>query len=148
ATAVRIIGRPGGIAAFTSLARIAVYHRDLSRWNPVRPIVTPTPRVFRVIPPHVMWDFSESLTKLTGLTIDFPFLEFYLDQDRYHRFWQRIAHNYQGQPELSFLIREAIGWDAWRKVSQEENHVLSGMREAYLRFSFHQTLVSAVAPIV
>ena len=31
---LRLIGRPGGSAQFTSLARIAAYQRDFSRWNP------------------------------------------------------------------------------------------------------------------
>src|SRR5437016_5786863 len=86
ADAVRLIGQPGGPAQFTSLARLAVYHRDLSRWNPTSLSAPPTPYVFRLIPAAMIWDLSENLFRLTGLAILFPLYEKFLDKGRYQQF--------------------------------------------------------------
>ena len=47
--AIRLIGQPGGLAQFTSLAHLAVFHRDLSRWNPASLPTPPLPYIFRLI---------------------------------------------------------------------------------------------------
>ena len=67
-----LIGTPGGTAEFTSLARLAVYCRDLTRWNPIDLPEPPIPYAFQLIEPHIIHDLSQSFDKLTGLTLDFP----------------------------------------------------------------------------
>ena len=95
--ALRLIGRPGGLDQFTSLARIAVYHRNLSRWNPAAHLPhSPIPSLFRMLSAQVVWDLSASLSKLTGLTINLPLMEFYLDAERYQQCWEVMRRTYQG----------------------------------------------------
>ena len=113
--ALRVIGRAGGSASLTSLARLAVYQRDLSRLNPLRYANPPIPDVFRVINPNLIADLSEDLAALTGLNVDLPHSEHYLDARRYERFWQRYARNYQGEPELWFLLGETLSWPVWNR---------------------------------
>jgi AraC-like DNA-binding protein len=147
AHAVRVIGFPGGVAQFTALARLAVYHRDLSRWNPARLPDTPLPRLFRLIAPETVWELSENLAKLTGLTIRFPMMEYYLAEHRQQQHWRRIQHNYHGQPDLWFLLGEASGWNTWNTV--ERMATQGDIPDApHVRVIFHDTLASAVAPLV
>jgi AraC-like DNA-binding protein len=144
---IRLIGQPGGLAQFTSLAYIAVYHRDLSRWNPTHLPKPPRPYLFRLIPPNTIWDLSESLVKLTGLSINVAYLDHYLDRRRYERWWHLISHNYQGAPELWHLLGATIGWDAWNRIENPER-TSSLLREPNVCISFHNTLGRALAPIV
>lgn len=150
AKSVRVIGQPGGLAQFTSLARLAVYHRDLSRWNSGCLPKAPVPYIFRLIAPTTIWDLSESLVKLTNLAISLPYMDHYLDERRYRQWWSRISRNYQGYPELWQLVGDSIGWDEWRRI--ENNPEITGYmnqeKEPYIRIGFHNTIARAVAPIV
>lgn len=146
---VRIIGMPGGLAQFTALTRLAVYHRDLSRWNPATLPTPPVPYLFRLIAPQTIWDLSESLVKLTGLQVHVPFMDHYLDKERYERWWSRIRNNYYGEPELWHFIGALIGWETWNRIEtpeEAENLVLP--KDPHIRFSFHNTMGSAVASII
>lgn len=147
--AVRLAGCPGGLAQFTSLARLSAYHRDLSHWNPTSLPDPPVPYIFRLISPQTIWDLSENLAKLTGLVVVFPLMENYLDEQRYQRLWQRIRRNYQGEPDLGFLLGESIGWEAWRRIGAAvivDHPIAPG--DPHIRLSFYNTLASAVAPVV
>ena len=146
---IRIIGQPGGLAAFTSLARLAVYQRDLSRWNPASLPDPPIPRLFRLIPPQVIWDMVHSLVKLTRLIINLPLLEYYLDDRRHEEFWQTVSRNYTGEPELWFLVADSLGWSNWVRSNTIliEDQPISSLKP-YTRLRFFNTLASAVAPIV
>ncbi len=107
----------------------------------------PIPYVFQLIPPTVIWDISESFVRLTGLAIDFPLLEYYLDEHRYQRAWQRQEQNYRGQPGLWFLVGEAVGWRTWNQLTAADN--TAGIAaEPHVRRWFHDTLGSAVAPLI
>jgi AraC-like DNA-binding protein len=139
---------PGGLAQFTSLARLAAYHRNLSRWNPASLPRPPVPYLFRLIPPYSIWDLSESLVKLTGLSVNVAYMDHYLDQERYERWWRRISRNYQGEPELWQLLGMAIGWDTWNQIEFPEEELSVERQEPYVRISFHNTIGRAVAPIV
>ncbi|HVO70964.1 MAG TPA: helix-turn-helix domain-containing protein, partial [Aggregatilineaceae bacterium] len=147
--AARIVGTPGGLAQFTSLLRLAVYHRDLSQWNPARLPEPPVPYVFQLIAPGTIWDLSEKLTKLTDLVIEMPWLEYYLDGTRYKKYWQRLSKNYQGEPELWFFIGNVLGWDTWqRTTAAPEPGPAQSRTEPYVRLFFHDTFGTAIAPIV
>jgi AraC-like DNA-binding protein len=146
--AVRLIGQPGGLAQFTSLAYLAVFCRDLTRWNPTSIPEPPVPYLFRLIPPHSIWDLSESLVKLTGLAISVASMDHYLDQNRYERWWRRIRRNYTGEPELWALLGMRIGWDIWNRIFNPDEERDALLREPYVRLSFHNTIGQASAPIV
>lgn len=149
ATAVRIVGTPGGLATFTSLARLAIYHRDFSHWNPARQPAAPLPDVFKFIPPATIWDLSESLTKLSGLQISFPMMEYYLDGDRYQRFWARVQDNYLGKPNLWILLGDTLGWTSFVALPRTRHQITTrGSPEPYVELSLHGVMASAVAPIV
>jgi AraC-like DNA-binding protein len=146
---VRLIGQPGGLAQFTSLARLAVYYRDLSRWSPAHLTDAPIPDVLHLISPQAIWDLSENLSKLCGLTINFPLTEYYLDQPRYQQFWRRFSHNYQGGVELWFLMGETLGWDTWNSLTMST--IESGqitLKDPHVNLYSHDTFAKAVAPIV
>jgi AraC-like DNA-binding protein len=147
-SAVRLIGRAGGIAQFTSLARLGCYHRELSRWNPSELPAPPVPYIFRLISPRSVWDMSESLIKLTNLAIGFPFMEYYLDEGRYQQHWKRLRRNYEGEPELWFLIGNTIGWDRWNCESEDARNQEKKTYRPYIRLRLNNTLAMAVAPIV
>jgi AraC-like DNA-binding protein len=147
-SAVRIIGLAGGLAQFTSLAHLAVYERDLSRWNPASLPQPPVPYLFRLIPPNSIWDLSESLVKLTGLSVSVAYMDHYLDQSRYERWWRRISSNYTGEPELWALLGMKLGWDRWNQIENPEEAQPAGFREPYVRLSFHNTIGRAAAPII
>ncbi len=149
AVAVRVIGQSGGLAQFTSLARLAVYHRELSHWNRAAQTSPPIPYVFQLISPQIIWDLSENLSKVTGLSIDFQLIEFYLDEVRYKQFWKRIGRNYQGEPDLWFLVGDVVGWDTWNRLNRPDERPRSTLAtEPIVRISFHDTLASAFAPIL
>jgi len=149
ARAFRITGRPGGLAQFTSLARLAAYERDFSRWNPLILREPPVPNIFRLIPPRTVWTLSEDLARLTGLTIELPMMEYYLDEQRHRQFWQRTARNYHGEPELWFLYGQAIGWTTWNEMNAAPMPAATeGSAHPCVRTLFHDTLASAHAPIV
>jgi AraC-like DNA-binding protein len=145
--AVRVIGLPGGFDQFTSLARLAVYHRDLSRRSPATYLAsTPVPELFRLISPQVAWDLSASLRKLTGLMINLPLMEYYLDGERYEQCWQAMRRTYEGEPQLWFLLGETLGWDTWSAIDRGEGP--RGVQEPYVRLTFHDSMAHAVAPIM
>jgi hypothetical protein len=146
-SAVRLIGQPGGLAEFTSLANIAVFCVDQSTRTVPTVYKPPVPYIFRLIPPNSIWDLSESLVKLMGLSITVAYMDHYLDLERYQRWWQRISHNYQGAPELWQLMGMSIGWEAWNRLE----HPLAAVSESkapYVRISFQNTIGRAMAPIV
>lgn len=147
-SAIRLIGQAGGLAQFTSLAHLGVFHRDLSRWNPASLPVPPVPYIFRLIPPPTIWDLSESMVKLTGLTVNVAYMDHYLDSERYERWWKRISRNYQGEPELWQILGMSIGWDMWNRIENPETDIKLASNEPYVRISFHNTIARAVAPII
>jgi AraC-like DNA-binding protein len=147
-TAVRVIGQAGGLAQFTSLAYIAVFNRDLSRWNPTSLPEPPVPYLFRLIPPSAIWDLSESLVKLTGLAVNVGYMDHYLDENRYHRWWRRISRNYTGEPELWALLGMSIGWDIWNQIENPQDVYPPLLLEPYVKLTFHNTIARAVAPIL
>jgi AraC-like DNA-binding protein len=150
ACSVRLIGTPGGLAEFTFLARIAVYHRDMSKWNPNSLPPPPVPLIFRLISPSVIFDFSESLVKVTGLTISVPLIDHYLDEWRYQQWWRRIRRNYEGEPELWQLLGASLGWDVWRQLENHPDIVdySTSPHMPYVRLGFNQTIGRSVAPII
>ncbi|MCC7206049.1 MAG: AraC family transcriptional regulator [Anaerolineae bacterium] len=146
ARGVRLIGRPGGLAEFTSLAYLAVFQRDTARWTPALLPQPPVPYLFRLIPPEAIWDLSEHLVKLTGLAINVTTMDHYLDKDRYERWWRRISHNYQGEPDLWQFLGVAIGWDVWNRIVLE--NALPAQQDApHVALRFHDSFGQAVAPI-
>ena len=149
AGAVRLIGAPGGLASFTSLARLAVYHRDFSLWKPSRLPSPPLPDVFKYLPPPAISDMSESLTKLSGLPISFPLLEYYLDEARYQRFWKRARDSYLGKPNLYILLGDTLGWVNYAKLSRQRHMIATQLvPEPYVELMLNGSMAAAVAPIV
>jgi AraC-like DNA-binding protein len=147
---IRLIGMPGGFARLTSLARIAVYHRDLSRWNPLPTGNPPLPHLFRLIEPKVVFDFSENLAEVTGLTVGLPLLEYYLDAHRYERFWQRLSPNYHNEPELWFLLGERLGWYTWNRLyyPMEAGAPIPEVSVPHVHPVLNKALAYAIAPVI
>jgi hypothetical protein len=148
AASVRVVDTPGGTAAFTSLARLAVYHRDCASLTPDALPVVPLPDVFHLISPQMMWDLSENLVKLTGLAIKFPLMKQYLDQEGYIQYFNCIDQNYRGEPDLWFLVGETLGWSVWKSKSATREASKPQPTQPYVQMRFHKTLAHAVAPIV
>ncbi len=148
---IRLIGKPGGMSRLTSLAGIAAFQRDLSRWNPLLQGNPPLPKAFRLLPPQLVFDLSEHLAEVTGLITAVPLLEYYLDEFRYARFWQRLSRNYQGMPELWFLLGEHIGWNTWNHMSQaptEAGPDLHTIRTPYVQPFYQNTFGYVIAPVI
>ncbi len=139
---VRLIGKPGGIAQFTSLSRLAVFLRDpaQSQRMPERP---PVPYIFQLIPPDVMWDLTENLGKLMGASIDFPALDQYLDNARYQQYLRQRARNYQGEPDLWFLIGDTLGWNTYNALDDTQDY----LGKPHIRTKLHGTLATAFTDI-
>jgi AraC-like DNA-binding protein len=149
AVALRVIGAPGGVASFTSLGRLAVYHRDFSRWNPSRLPPPPMPDVFQYVSPAAISDLSESLVKLSGLQIYFPMVEYYLDEARYERFWKRMQVAYMGQPSLDLLLGDTLGWVQYSALPTQRHHFATEIKpEPYVELLLNGSMMYAVAPIV
>ncbi len=147
--ALRLIGHPGGLAQFTSLGRLAAYHRDLSRWSPADLPPPPVPYIFQLIPPRFIWDLSESFFKLSGLRVTFPLMEYYLDTACRQKIWECVAKNYYGEPDLWFLLADTVGWSQWFSLqATNTKDVIDQRREPYINISMNQTFAWAVAPIV
>ena len=146
--ALRLIGVPGGAAEFTSLARLAVYCRDLTHWNPVALPEAPVPYAFQLVEPHIIHDLSCSLDKLVGLTLDFPLFEFYLDHERFVQYYNYRDRTLDGGPALWGLVGEMIGWDAWDRYDDARPAGEVAPLQPYVRVSFHGVRASAVAPLV
>jgi AraC-like DNA-binding protein len=145
---VRLIGRPGGSAEFTSLARLGVYLRDLTRWNPAGLPAPPIPLTFQLIAPQIICDFSENFSKLTGLTIDFPLVEFYVDRARFRRYYDDRDEHSGGRVGLWGILGETVGWDAWDRSDDAVPRGNVAPTKPYVRLSFHNTRANAVAPVV
>lgn len=147
--AIRLIGVPGGLVGFTSLARLAAFHYDLSRWDPQQLNHIPIPHIYRLISPANIWDLSSGLTRLTGLGASFPILEYYLDQDRLDRDWVREGPYYSGKPYLDMLVGDAVGWDLWVSLRDVRQHSFNTSIQPapYVELCFNETLCSAVAPV-
>ena len=146
--AIRVIGAPGGTAEFTSLARLGVYCRDLTRWNPISLPDPPIPYVFQLVEPAILHDLSQSFEKLTGLTLDFPLFEFYLDHDRFVQYYAHREPTLDGGTGLWALMGELIGWDAWDHYADARTTGAVAPWQPYVRMSFHNVRGNAVAPLV
>jgi AraC-like DNA-binding protein len=149
ASGVRLIGRPGGSAEFTSLARLAVYDRDLSRWNPALLPPPPIPYAFQLISPETIHDLSENFIKLTGVKIDFPLLGYYLDNVRFREFRISDTENPNGIPNLWYLLGEQVGWSRW--VEMADALAVDPTRtimQPNVYISFFNIRASAIAPII
>jgi AraC-like DNA-binding protein len=145
--ALRLVGRPGGSAEFTSLARLAAYCRDLTRWNPIDLPAPPIPYTFQLIEPHIIHDLSESFAALTGLPLDFPLFEFYLDHERFVQYYASRDRTLDGATHLWGLVGELIGWDVWDHYDDERAAREVPPLQPYVRVSFHNVRGSAVAPL-
>lgn len=150
ACGVRVIGSPGGLAEFTFLSRLAVYNRELGTWDMSSLPKPPVPSIFRLIPPAVIFDFSESLMKVTGLTISVPLIDHFLDEWRYQQWWRRIRRNYEGEPELWQLLGASLGWDVWRELEKHPDIADYSVSPQipYVRLGFNNTIGRSVAPII
>ncbi|MCS6847786.1 MAG: AraC family transcriptional regulator [Anaerolineae bacterium] len=149
APVLRIIGRPGGIYQFTSLARLAVYQRNLSLWNPTLLPDPPLPYIFQLIAPETIWDLSRNFMRLTGMTLYLGVLEFYLDEERYQEFWQHVRRMHHGEPNLWFLIGETIGWRDWNRISAPiAESAAERSLKPHVYTWFHDALAVAVAPVI
>lgn len=147
--AVRLIGIPGGLAQFTSLAQLGVYRRNLSRWNPVDLPERPVPYLFQLINPQTIWDISENFVTLTGLPLESPFVEYYLDESRFARLWERIRSTYLGSPDLWQMLGDSLGWDVWLKLldsTATRSH--DNSLEPHVSTAFYGILARSVAPVV
>jgi len=144
-SAIRLIGTPGGSARFTSLARLALYDRDLSRWNPASVPPPPMPALYRAISPLAIWNLSDDLVKLTGLSVGTPLMDFYLDDDRFESYWSRAVHGPADAPDLWLLIGEAVGWET---VSRSRRADDAGRLAPHIRLGYLGALAAAVAPVV
>lgn len=145
---LRLIGRPGGSAQFTSLARIAAYHRDFSRWNPTDLVRRPAPSIFELVSPEIIWDLSENLVKLTGLPISFGIMQFFLDGERFNQHLRRIIHNYEGHPDLGFLLGETIGWQNWNALSRRLTSDQGDEKKARVVTSLNGAMGHVLAPVM
>jgi AraC-like DNA-binding protein len=147
AYALRLIGRPGGSAQFTSLARLATYLiADLSSLPPMP--TTPIPYIFRLISPEIIWELSESLTLLSGLVISFPMVVYYWDEDHFAKYHRRLQRNYQGEPDLWFLVNDTMGWDevtsgAWALIEPPEDR-----QKPYIVSRGFDLFSAVVAPVL
>lgn len=149
--ALRLIGAPGGTAEFTSLARLGVFCRDLTRWNPISLPDPPVPYAFQLVEPHIIFDLSQSFDKLTGLTLDFPLFEFYLDHERFVQYYAYRDRTLDGGPGLWGLVGELIGWDVWDRYADARTAGAGGAAaplQPYVCVSFHNVRGNAVAPLV
>jgi AraC-like DNA-binding protein len=147
--AVRVIGHPGGKAQFTSLSRLAVYHRNLSHWNLANLHQPPIPYIFRLISPAEVWDLSKSFAKLTNLNMQIQLVEHYLDHGRFMEFGQLTSHNYLGKPDLWFLAGERIGWRSWQNEYKQFNSTGPGAsRKPGIHLWFYDTLAYVTAPVI
>ena len=145
---LRLIGRSGGSSQFTCLSRIAAYRRDLARWHPSELHHTPMPYVFQLVSPEVIWDLSENLAMLCELTISFGIMQVFLDDERFNQYMQRVSHNYQGLPDLWFLLGETIGWKDWNTLTQEPPRSGIAPSTPYVFTCLNGLLGRAVAPVV
>jgi AraC-like DNA-binding protein len=150
AHSLRLIGQPGGLAQFTSLARIGVYYRDLSVWDPIFIPSPPVPRIFELINPNTIWDLSQSFVKLTGLGIQISHLQYYLDEEHYQAYWRTGSSQYvEHAPHLWRLLGDTMGWHKWERIfattRQRISTVASG---AYVALSLEGTLGLVVAPVI
>jgi len=147
--AIRLIGRPGGQDEFTSLARIAARLRTMSRARPELDVAAPPiPDLFRVISPSTVWDLSAGLSKVIGLTINLPLMDYYLDAIRHQQAWYALRRNYQGEPELWFLIGDSIGWDTWQAVIASSMAAdVPAPVDPHVRLVLGGGLAQAVAPV-
>lgn len=146
--AVRVIGVPGGLVRFTSLARLGVYHRDLSRWSTSSFVHIPRPYIFRLIDPCTVWDLSEALTKATGIGAAFTLTDYYLDQERMERSWAREVARYTGQPTHNMLVGDVMGWDFWRSQPVDRHTFKTQIHpEPYVNLMFYGCQATAVAPV-
>ncbi len=146
---LRIIGKPGGSSHFTSLARIAVYHRDFSLWTPSSLPRVPVPEMYQLIPAQIICDLSENMVKLTGIAITAPLMKQYLDQERYAKHLDHVSKKYQIGADLWFLIGETLGWrllNSTRRTRDAGN--AKNPNEPYVQIRLNNTLANAVAPIV
>jgi AraC-like DNA-binding protein len=146
---VRLIGQAGGIARFTSLAQIKVFSRDFSVWSLDMLSPTPIPLFYKLMDARTLWDLSENLSKLSGLSIEFPLMEYYLDNDRHARYWQKLENNYHGEPEIWFLLGDQIGWQRWRQIEEETSvEQTSGLATEPHVETLLNCLGRAVAPVM
>jgi AraC-like DNA-binding protein len=149
-SSLRLIGQPGGLAQFVSLARIGVYHRDLSVWTPIFLPDRPVPRIFKLINPNTIWDLSQSFVKLTGLGITISHLQYYLDEERYWDYWRTIGPQYvERAPYLWRLLGDTMGWHEWNQIYQATRRQISMVKSgAYVALAFEDTFALVVAPVI
>lgn len=140
---VRVVGRPGGIAQFTSIARLSGYFLDLTRWNPLDEKAYPFPLTYSLISPATVWDLSENLAKATGLDVMCSLLEYYLDAERYALFWNRLSPAYKGEPPLWFLAGETMGWERRNTLEPTAITPIGGDERIVVRRFFNGVLADA-----
>jgi len=156
AQAVRLIGQPGGSARFTSLGRLAVYLRNLSRWNIAQIPPPPIPLLFQLISPNAIWDMSFHFMRVVDFPLKVQLIECYTDAAHYDRY-KHMVKRFHGDGEmLRLLVGRTMGWNnanlqgfgEWNLLDVPDQERYATLREPYVYLSWHNTLARAIAPII
>ena len=146
---LRLIGKPGGLAEFTSLARIAVFDRDFSNWDVSQLPQAPVPQVFQLLEPGMIWDVIKHFQKLTGLSVEIDLLDCYLTGVNYIEFWNSTNDAYLGSPNLEFLIADTLGWRAWQSLNDNSSSIhLGNPYASHVTLNWDSYLATAITPIL
>lgn len=159
AQVIRLVGYGGGTKRFTSLGRLAVYLRNLSRWNVARVPPPPIPLLFQLIPPDAIWGMSYHFMEAMGFPLFLPLLQCYTDNSRDDRFKHMMTRIYGDGEMLRLLVSNTIGWSTWNKDNNQgwgiwdqpdafspEHHTTT--RASYVHLTWHNTIARAIAPII
>jgi AraC-like DNA-binding protein len=108
---VRLIGRPGGLAQHTKIAKLAVFNRDLSFWHPEQTRLLPKPRLLRLLPPAEVFQWLVRFYPVCDILFTLVSgrlnLMYFLDENEYAQ-WKSLSR-YSADPT-----------DFWRRVYDRE----------------------------
>jgi len=148
---IRLYGKPGGSANCTSVAKMAVYHRDLNKWSPQLIPPPPVPRLFQLLEPGMLWDVLRKFHLATGIlltakTLGELTLEIYLDEKRFET-CSEISHLWINREYFLRLLYDSIGWEQLSQARREACAEAEAQMRPIVR-THHGGMAEIAAPII
>ena len=152
AIAIRLLGTPGGLCRFTSMAYLNAGYTTPDHGNSNRMALQfPQPELLRFMPPNALWDLISSLRAVTGIAFDVQCreglgLDHFLYDARHQEF-----HEYQKSlldpTSLYMILGKNEGWQAFGQeiIATRKTALTSHQPEICIH---HGGMVWIVIPIV
>ena len=154
ATAIRLLGQPGGLYRFTTMAYLNAGYTTPEQGAEYRvALQLPQPELLQLIRPDALWDLISSLRTITNMTFDVHCreglgLDHFLDGERHQQFHEHQVNRQSDDPtSLYMILGTHEGWDVFNKEMLATREAASQSHQPEIGLH-HGGMIWMVIPVV